>query len=160
MAVREAIQKNKYVGVGTAIFLFLLAALIIARTFWPTGSHGTAAGAFYSDDDGKSYFSDTIFHFPPYERDGRTVYAAMVYSSGSGNFVGILARYKPETKKLLEDAYAKTQSGEMAMPDFKELLASQSRSGFEFKVPGSDKWQNNLPFVKAPDGGDCMMVMP
>jgi hypothetical protein len=37
----------------------------------------------------------------------------------------------------------------------------QVRDGLEYKLPGSNhQWSRTRPIVKAPDGGDCIMVMP
>jgi hypothetical protein len=162
MAVREALQKNRFAGVGTGVFLLLVAGAITAYTFWPSGPHISLTGAFFSDDDGKSYYSSDVFHFPPFDHDGKTALRAVVYSGNSGNFVGILERYTPETKKLLEDAYAKVQSGDQPRSTVLQLLGSpQATNGVEFKLPGpGHDWMRYRPMVKPPNGGDCTMVMP
>ena len=162
MAVREALQKNNIMGIGLAVFMLTVAGSIAAYTFWPSGPHINPTGAFYSDDDGQTYYSDNIFHFPPFDHDGKTAYRAMVYSGNSGKFVGFLARYRPDTKKLLEDEYAKASRGDEPMSAVLILLASpQAKSGTEYKLPGpGHDWSYAPPRVKAPDGGDCMMVMP
>jgi hypothetical protein len=160
MSVREVLQTNKAVGFGTAAVLLLVAVAIASYTLWPHNTRGTATGAFYSTDDGKTYFTDTIFHFPPYDQDGKTVYRAIVYTSNSGKFVGALLRFKPDAKKTLEDSYSKTQSGEQPMYVFKQQLNQIMRFGVEYKLPGTDRWYSMLPDVKAPNGGDCFMVPP
>jgi len=161
MSVREAVQANKAVGITVGVVSLLVAVTITAYTLWPRNTQGTATGAFYSDDDGKSFFKDNIFHFPPYQQDEKTVYGALVYNSNSGKFVGALYRFKPEAKKSLEDSYAKTQSGDQPMYMFKQELGAIGRWGVEFKLPGDDqRWYGSMPRVKAPDGGDCFMVAP
>jgi hypothetical protein len=162
MAVREALQKNRFAGPIAAVVLLAFAATMVAYTFWPSGPHASLTGAFYSDDEGQSYYSDNVFHFPPFDHDGKTSYRAVVYSSKSGNFVGLLERYTPETKKMLEDGYAKVQSGDQPRSTILQMIGSpDAMNGIEFKTPGSGhEWSHTRPFVKAPDGGDCMMVMP
>lgn len=162
MAVREALQKNQKLGMGVAVFLFVVAGSMIAYTFWPRGPHVNPTGGFFSDDDGQTYFSDTIYHFPPFDHNGKTAVAAMVYSGASGKFVGYMTRYSPEAKKLLADEYAKASSGEVPMFEVLHLIGSpEVRNGMEYKLPGSaHQWSRSKPFVKAPDGGDCIFVMP
>jgi hypothetical protein len=165
MAIRETLQKSKFFGFGLVVLLFAAAASMAVYSFWSSGPHVNRTGAFYSDDDGKSYYSDSIYHFPPFDHHGATAYLAMIYSGKSGNFVGYLERYTPETKKLLEDAYAKASSGEQPTSSVLSLLASlQGHGGIEFKYPGSgNKWEPKAmlpPPVKAPDGGACYMVLP
>lgn len=161
MAVREAFQQNKVAGLTVAVALFVAAAAIAAYTLWPQGARGSASGAFYSDDDGKSYFSDSIYHFPPYEKDGKTVYGAIVYKGSSGNFVGAIFRFKPEVKSQLEDAYAKTQAGAQPLYEFRQQLGAAMRLGIEYKAPGDgQRWYSGVPRVKSPDGGEIFLVMP
>jgi len=162
MAIREALQKNRLMGLGIAAVLFAFAGWMIAYTFWPSGPRVHTTGAFYTDDDGRSFYYDSIFHFPPYDHDGKTAVAASVYSGNSGKFVGFMARYTPEAKKLLEDEYAKAQSGQEPMYQVLHLMSSpRIGDGIEYKLPGGDqRWSRARPFVKAPDGGDCIMVMP
>jgi hypothetical protein len=161
MSVREAMQANKAIGTSVAVVLFLVAGTITAYTLWPHNTHGTATGAFYTDDEGKTFFKDNIFHFPPYQQDGKTVYGALVYSSNSGQFVGALYRFRPEAKKSLEDSYAKTESGDQPMYAFKQQLGAIGRWGVEYKLVGDNgKWYGSIPRVQPPDGGDCFMVPP
>jgi hypothetical protein len=163
MSVRERLQTNKIAGVAVAVALFAIAGSIAAYTFWPSGGrHASVTGAFMSDDDGQSYYSDSIYHFPPFEHDGKTAVRAVVYSSDSGKFVGVLARYTPETKKLLEDEYAKASRGEEPMYMVLRMIGSgQVKGGTEFKLPGSGhEWSRAVPRVKSPDGSVPIMVQP
>jgi hypothetical protein len=162
MSVREALQRSKTAGITTAVVLFTIAGSMIAYTVWPHGPRANPTGAFLSDDDGQSFYSDSIYHFPPYEHEGKTAYRAIVYSSNSGKFVGILARFTPDTKKLLEDEYAKASRGDEPMYMVLNLLSSpQVRYGMEYKLPGGGhQWSRNSPAVKASDGGICYMVNP
>jgi hypothetical protein len=160
MAVREALHKNKAPGIITAVVLLAVAGTIIAYTYWPRSTRGSASGAFYSDDEGKTFFSDSIYHFPPYDQDGKTVYGAVVYTGNSGKFVGALYRFTPDAKKTLESSYAKTQSGTQPLTDFRQQLAGTMRWGVEYRLPSDSHWALGMPRVKAPDGGDCFIVMP
>jgi hypothetical protein len=160
MSVREAVQTNKAAGIGTAVILLLLAGVIGAYNLWPHNTHGSASGAFYSDDDGKTYFPGSIYQLPPFDHDGKTAYGALVYTSNSGKFVGALYRFRPEAKKSLEDSYAKTQAGDQPLYVFRQQLAAEMR-GVEYKLPGDNqRWVGALPRIQAPDGGDCFMVAP
>ncbi|MGA2441753.1 MAG: hypothetical protein ABSH08_12410 [Tepidisphaeraceae bacterium] len=162
MSVRELLQKDKIVGVVVALALFAVAGSITAFTLLSGTRHPSPTGAFMSDDDGQSFYSDTIYHFPPFEHDGKTALRAAVYSSNSGKFVGVLMRYTPETKKLLEDEYAKASRGEEPMYMVLRMIGSgQARAGTEYKLPGSGhQWSRGVPRVKAPDGSVPIMVQP
>jgi len=96
----------------------------------------------------------------------KTANLAFVYSSDKGNFVAYQERYIAAAQKVLRDAYAKVQSGEQSISEVAKLLSSDQIGvgGMEIKMRGSDKWMPRSrmlqPHVRAPDGGDCIIVMP
>ena len=162
MSIREALQRSKIVGISLVVVLFAIAALMAAYSLWPRGPRANPTGAFLSDDDGQSYYSDSIYHFPPFEHDGKTAVRAIIYSGNSGKFVGLLVRFTPDTKKILEDEYAKASRGDEPMYMVLTMLSSSRvRGGMEYKLPGGGhQWSHNIPTIKAPDGGICFMVNP
>ena len=131
---------------------------------WPTKPHQSATGTFYTDDDGQTYFRDSIYKFPPWDHDGKQANIAMVYSSASGNFVAYQVRYTPAAQKELQDLYAKAQSGECPLSDVNRLMTTNriGLGGKQVKMRGSTKWVSlTIPIpVKAPDGSDALVVMP
>jgi len=88
MGVREKINSSRTMGFVVAGVLLAVAAGQIAFFFRPQ-HHQSATGAFYTDDDGQTYFADNVYKFPPWDHDGKQANMAMVYSSASGNFVAI-----------------------------------------------------------------------
>jgi len=166
MSVREKLNSSKAFGFGLAGLLILVASVQAARYFYSGGRHVNPTGAFYTDDDGQTYFSDTLFRFAPWDHDGKTANLAFVYSSDKGNFVAYQERYIAAAQKVLRDAYAKVQSGEQSISEVAKLLSSDQIGvgGMEIKMRGSDKWMPRSrmlqPHVRAPDGGDCIIVMP
>lgn len=159
---------RRTIGTGAAIALVLVGAIMLAYELWPVShTSGTATGSFYSDDDGRSYFSDTIYKFPPFDHNGKTAYRARVYQSGRGKFVAYLERYNAEANKALDDAYAKSQAGQIPLTDVAVMISNRefSGQGIEQKLPGSgNDWvpRGQLPkgSVKSPDGGDFWPVLP
>jgi hypothetical protein len=165
MGIREKGFTKGFVGYGLAAVLLIYAIGMLTYQLKPE-KRPNPFGAFYTDDDGKSYFTDTIYKFPPFDHDGKTAVMAYVYSSDHGNFVGILQRYTPDAKKKLEDAYAKVQAGQLNVSTVNSLLSSNPirYGGTEVKLVGSDHWvpraQMMRPDVKAPDGSPCYPVLP
>jgi hypothetical protein len=162
MGVREAIQKNWIAGVAAAALLLLIAVIIAAKNSPAPHPTPTATGSFYSDDDGSTYFADNIFHFPPFDHQGKTAYRARVYSASSGAFVGFLERYTPQTRNMLLDNYAQAEAGAKPRSELLDLIGSWDViKGIEYKLPGpGHEWTHDRPQVKSPDGGDCVLVMP
>jgi len=63
--------------------------------------------AFFTTDDGKTWFAAEVTNIPPFDRDGKQACGAIVIRCGSGEpFVHHLESYPPEVRKQLEDAVA------------------------------------------------------
>src|SRR5581483_3966904 len=111
MSIREKINNDRKFGVLLGGVLIVAAVVFAVYEF-----RGMARGVsvlnttYYSDDDGKTFFKDDIYKFPPFDHDGKTANAAVIFSTPqSGDFVGYLMRYTPAAKKQLDDAYQKAK---------------------------------------------------
>lgn len=82
-----------------------LICLAIVVRLWTLPPKRSAGRAYYTIDDGKTFFEDSV-HIPPYERYGSEAVGAMVFScdGGATRFVGYLVRYSPEGKAQMESA--------------------------------------------------------
>ena len=61
--------------------------------------------AYYSDDDGQTYFKDSVYKFPPFDHGGKTVVQAVLAESNGHRFVGYLMRYTPQAREKLQQKY-------------------------------------------------------
>ena len=166
MAIREKLGESKIGGLLVGVVLLVIAGVALTIELWPTTQHVNLATNYYSDDDGKTYYSDSLFKFSPYAHEGKTAYRAFVYQSDHGKFVGFLLRYKPYARKRLEDAYNKAQASG-ADPQKAVLLTIANNDirygGAEVRFPADTKWRTmgmSFPIVKAPDGSTCYEVDP
>ena len=138
MSVRDAMNRHRAIttiaaGTATALLLgYIIYALMPHR---PVPS----SKLFFSDDDGATYFKDSITNIPPYYHGGKVAVRAFVFHGTSGNFVGYLQKYTDDMRDRLA-------RGEIPMgPD----------TGARFKKPGSAN-----PWIQAsnPDFQDLMNV--
>jgi hypothetical protein len=107
MGIREKINAKKSAGYGLAALFLLAAGGVLAYTQWP--QHRFAGKtAFYSDDDGQTWFIDTVYKSTPFDHNGKQAVRAVVYSceNGKTKFCAYLMRDTPEDKKRLDDALA------------------------------------------------------
>jgi hypothetical protein len=166
MSVREKLGE-KSVGFGVAFALIFLAVAISTFNLWPKGSRPHPYEAFYTDDDGKTFYRDAIYNFPPYDHDGKTAEWAMVYEDDDGNrFVGYCLRFKPETQKLLQGKYEEqlkngTPEAVLTFMGTPNILLA----GMEAKVPGDNhSWvprgRMMNPLIRSPSGGNAYPVKP
>jgi hypothetical protein len=168
MGMREKLDSNRVIGFLVAAILLAAATVQAAYFFWGASpKHQSATDAYYTDDDGRTYFIERIYKFPPWDHNGKEANIAMVYSSSSGNFVGYQLRYTAAARKELVDLYAKAEAGQCPLADVNRLMTTErvGVAGKEAKMRGADKWvpMTSMPRpipVKAPDGSDVMMVMP
>jgi hypothetical protein len=174
MNVRETLAENR--GRATAIaggaLLIAIAALIVFQLRGASNSSpgATPSQAFFSIDDGKTWFPDDSAKIPPFNKDGRQAVLAHVYKCSDGTkFVAYLERFTPEAKRALEAAQKPADPNTRPPPGQSGAVQSAYVGGREIKRPGDTKWTNAANYrdaaavtaVKCPNGGsDAVVVEP
>src|ERR1700722_4242395 len=115
MGIRQAIAGNNALGYSVAGCLIVGAGIYFYFQEKPARLPDPLT-AFYSDDDGKTYFKDSIYKFAPFDHNGKEADLAYVFECDSGKFVGMLGRYTPKMKKQLEDEFAKSEADPAEKP--------------------------------------------
>jgi hypothetical protein len=156
-SIRESLQRNRKVGLAVAMIMILVAAGVATHYLWPHGKQFDPSKAFYTEDDGRTYFVDSVYNFPPFDHNGKTAVEAVVAVSDGHYFVGYLLRYKPEARKELQEKYDDAVKNNLPLQ--KTVLdAMGAMSGqMEGKLPGpGHPWVPNgrIPKldVRSPDG--------
>jgi hypothetical protein len=166
VGIRQTINENPSISVGVTIAVIVIAIVVIILESRSGNSTAAAIGrqAYYSDDDGKTFFADDAAKISPYtDANGKTAVHALVFKCGSGKeFVGYLERYTAAGKIEAEKAKGHTLSGRLRNPV--NLI--------EVKKPGSKTWvkstaENSQEYSAVtsptcPDGSrnDLVMVFP
>ena len=138
-SIRESLQNSRKVGWAIVTILFLCASGIAAYYLWPSGSRGDPTHAYYSDDDGQTYFTDSVYKFPPFDHDGKTAVEVVLAESGTHRFIGYLMRFTPEARKQLQQKYDDAvKSGLPVQRTVLDFMSSPpiSLEGMEVKLPG------------------------
>jgi hypothetical protein len=94
--------------------------------------------AFYTTDDGKTWFVADASHIPPFDHDGKVAVEAKIFTCDGGKtlFCGYMEKFDPEVKKLFDIA-EKNPGNKVAILNAK--VAAMSR-GPELKKPGAIDW--------------------
>jgi hypothetical protein len=162
MGIRRVIQGKPLAGVGMAVLLLFLAGAILARQFWPE-KRAKLSQAYYSDDDGQTWFQDSVYRVAPFDHNGRNAVIAEIYNydDGSKEFCAYLAKFTPEAKSRLESALADAEKSgrppsSVALyrdPNFigPGMLVKKPGSGSNW-VSISDPRANDVRSVHSPDG--------
>jgi hypothetical protein len=166
MGVRESLNENKNLGLGLAIGIAVIAVAIIAIQV--VGSSHGAGGievrktAFYTDDDGKTFFKDDTYKVAPFNHNGKQAYRADVFKCADGKqFVGLMYRHNELGKKAMGDFIAKGASDKQGT-----FLSGLETQGVEVKRPGGadSTWKPNdsslATSIKCPSGGPTQLVTP
>jgi len=171
MTLRSALIDKPIRAVALAVVLLLVGVVLIGSQMRSAGTPVSHSKAFFTIDDGKTWFPDDAAKLPPFDKDGKQAVRAYVFQSSNGKqFVNHLERFKPEAKRALEDA-GKSDPNPKASGPPKNLAALQGAytGGREVKRPGDAKWVGTGNFrdaaqvmnVKCPDGSaDALPVEP
>jgi len=159
VGIRESLNKNPAITTGLLIgAVVLVIGFIFLRSYGggPDAPLG-ASKAFFTIDDGKTYFADDASKIPPFQKDGKEAVRAHVYSCDGKPMVVYLQRFTPEAKKRLEAA-ANNKAGPSTM-------APVQFTGIEVKAPGGKDWvgQNDekaIAIMKPQCNGKLDVVSP
>lgn len=133
MSLRENIQSRPVVAGALAGALIIIAAMVIFHETLgqPHRSVRWMNSAFYSDDDGKTWFIDDIGRIPPFDHNGKTAVRAVVFCSGAGKqFVAYLEKFSDAQQTEIE-------AGIAAHPEEKSYWLN---SRMLVKRPGDSAW--------------------
>lgn len=156
MGIRETLNKNPAITTAGTIVIILLALGVITWEMLPKSSVKLAAGVYYTDDDGQTWFPDLMSKTPPFDHGGKTAVQAWVFSCpGKAPWVAYLQKYTDDMKATLDD------------PNHSEIGDSELRSNTLVKKPGDTEWQTAsstkgqaLTKVTCPDGSPAPGVFP
>lgn len=171
MGLRETLNQKKPVGVALAVGMLVVAIGLLAHSL-STSAAPSASEAYYTSDDGQTYFGGSIMEYvPPTDHDGKTVVRAHPYrcEKCGKTFVNHLERYTPEARKVIAAAYANADPAGGTPANVGEIMGAQM-SGVEYKKPGDAKWvritdRTKATNVTAPtcpsgDGGEAVPLNP
>ena len=164
MGIRDTLKQRKSLAATAAVVMIVGAAIAIyvqARDF----SSG-AGKAFFTIDDGKTWFVDKNTRLAPFEKDGKQAVRAHVFECNGERVVGYLSCYRPEALKALEDAMAAKAQGKP--PPNVQALAAVGSTGLLVKRPGAPGWISQLDAAAAtavrifrcPDGSEPEEIEP
>jgi hypothetical protein len=163
MASRDATPNRKNWIIFAGI---ILVGLIVVYWEWAGSSRNSDSGgpskAYFSDDDGVTYFTGPVDQLVPYTKNGRTVNRAHVFKCNGKLVVGYLSHYTQahiDAVQHLEDLKKNPKGSPPSMADVH--LDVMGTAGTEVKAPGGKEWVNGAdpaagPILafKCPEGSD------
>ena len=149
VGLRETLNNNSKIttGVTISIIVVVLGYIIYASTGHGPGAAPVLNRAFYTVDDGATWFTDDINKIPPFDHDGKQAVRAHLYRCDGKTFVNHMERYTAEAHKRLQQQASGPSSGSADAP-------SADAGGSEVKSPGEEKW------VSANDPAAAKIIQP
>jgi hypothetical protein len=144
MGARQWLGEHPAASGAFACVATLVALFFILVQLHPHRSNVSLrpARAFFSDDDGKTYFPDNADKLPPFDHDGKTAYGAMVLRCADKKpFVAFLLKYEPADIGKLEERIKRSETPGIILSELGALA--------EVKRPGESRW---VSFKKDPKG--------
>lgn len=165
MSVRENIEKRKPIVIGAAILAIVVAGVVIASQMRDAMGTAGPGDAYFTNDDGKTFFADDAQKLTPFDKDGKPAVRAHVFECGGERVVGYMSRMTVGAKQAFEEANKYKGTGK-APPNAMEL-AMIGQTGTEVKKPGTDKWvpqshpsSTAIRAFQCPDGGAPTELTP
>jgi hypothetical protein len=148
MGIREKLKEKPAVTASIAAVFLAIAVGILIWSYWPE-KKADLSKAYYSDDDGKTWFAESAFLVAPFQHNGKTAVVAQVYSydDGKKQFCAYLAQFTPDAKKRLDAALADAQKAGRP-PGSVDLYHDPNfmKHGTQVKLPGA-----NQPWISYDD---------
>ena len=167
MGIREQMKEKKSTGLFLGIALIVVGAIVIlyqsggSSAVAPAQSTGNKA--YFSTDDGQTYFKDDASNLPPFDSGGKQAVRARVFvCSGAKPFVGYLERFTPGGLKAQQqlDAMKDAKPGPTG-PKIDPKTIQTASLGREVKRPGDKAWVPAIGAagakvlaIKCPNGKD------
>jgi hypothetical protein len=149
MGVRSAINNNSVIAV---VIVIVVAGAAVWTALSISSPRSTGEGeAYFTADDGKTWFADKSTKVTPYTKDGKQVVRAHVYQCKGGKpFVAYLTKQNPNAPRDSSAATANA-SASVQVPSNVQMPDSMSKGGtarvdfgmttVEFKRPGDAAWE-------------------
>src|SRR5580765_361837 len=105
MDLRASLSGKPIRAIAVAVVLLLIGLAIIASQLRSASAPVSQSQAFFTIDDGKTWFADDAAKLPPFDKDGKQAVRAYVFRSDKGKvFVNHLERFKPDAKRAINKA--------------------------------------------------------
>ena len=160
---RPNLARGIAAGCAAAAILLALAHVLDLRAA-PIGA-GKPERAFFTVDDGKTWFVDDASRLAPFDHDGQPAVRAYVCECDGKRFVNHLERYTEAGKRAMTQVREAAKKG----PPPGALVAAAQQRGREVKRPGESKWvvsttpaAGAVVALKSPGGaaGEPKLVFP
>jgi len=150
MTVVEMLNKHSKITVAISIVVVACAVLFLLRQERSSSSGPQTLVAFFTDDDGKTYFEDDANKLSPFDHNGKQAVLCYVYESARG--VKFVAYEQKLTDQALKSQLAeKSLKAPPTTPLSYDSLIKRPGE-LEWKVADLQSTLDMIHHMKCPDG--------
>ena len=165
MSVRQALERHQKIVVAVICTVIVGSIAAIYAQVRPA-PHPNVHLAYYSDDDGQSWFEDQVFKITPFDHNGHEAVGAMLYSTNGKNYVAYLTRFSKKGQDIYARMQASAGSAAGSIAGLSPMFADLTLHEVKLSGPGHP-WVNMRSIaarsiVTPPSGssGDVEIVNP
>ena len=170
MALHDHINKRPilvagFTGVAVVFGIIMIFWQLRGGTFGPT--EAVLPKRYFTTDDGKSYFADTVDKLPPFTTsDNKTALRVQVMQCGGESpFVAYVEKYTDAEKARLAALFKDTKTRELAIttvmgPEDRPLVKRASPGDTAWTDPSSGARYEAITLPSCPKGGSAQVVFP
>jgi len=129
MPIRETINRRPILFGVVMIVATAIATMVSIRQL-RSRRQGPPDKAFFTVDEGKTYFADDSMLVAPVDHNGQEAVQCYVFRCGKKDFVGYLLKYSPQGKDQLEQQHAAGLASAVGLSGSEVLV----------KKPGDKSW--------------------
>lgn len=145
VGIRQTMNEKPALTTGvTAGIIVVAIAIIVWQSMGKSGpSTSIPTKAFFSDDDGKTWFVDDVTKIPPFDHNGKPAFRVKLFRCGDNGkpFVGHLEGFNEEGKQKLEEM-VKSGGGAAAVGGAQRMSIA---NGMMVKRPTDMVWVQSNP---------------
>lgn len=151
MGLAEVHEKHPQVVMSTIIGAIVIILIVIAVQVMPSRAKNLAAQAYFTTDDGRTWFADDSTKIAPFDHNGQQAVRCYVFKTADGTKAVYLEKYSDKGKAALAQAAA--SSGGTTAAGGLDLLAHNEEL---VKRPSDSQWTN----IANPAAAQIMTVGP
>jgi len=139
MSLRQKINNSPLIPIIAVAVVLGIAVYVISAQF-RGGAAAIPTEAYFTTDEGKTWFRADINLVPPFMHDGREAVRVHLFTCGDETIVGYLAKMTPEAKAAVEAFRADMAQRPTERPATHQAAMNADMTGWLFKRPGDQDW--------------------
>jgi hypothetical protein len=152
MTLRESIQKHSKTVTIATLAALAVCSFCAMRQASSVGASPTTK-AYFSDDDGKTWFDDDALRSFPFDHNARPAYRAHIFRCGAVTFCGYLECMPDDMRRGIDALPQNWQARAAAVQSASDQIMVKKPGGMKWAQPGQKEY-DGIVDPACPDGSN------